>query len=232
MKYRPTPHIVLINKAKTDLGFDINKLADVLYRQVKWHFNPVWGINCTVSVEKDYVPDAWAMTFFDVADQPNALGYHDLTPGGLPLSKIFVKTILDDNASVSVTASHEILEMLLDPAINLVAFGPNGKLYAYEASDACEEETYKIDDIEVSDFVFPSWFEDFRAVGSTQFDYLGKIKKPFQILPGGYMSIMDPKGTWTEIFGSERKAERFAQENRQGHRSEFRKLKLGQPGDM
>ena len=55
----------------------------------------------------DFVPGAWAMVFLDDADQPGALAYHDLTPDGWPLSKVFVKTTLENNDLVSVSASHE-----------------------------------------------------------------------------------------------------------------------------
>ena len=61
----------------------------------------------------DFVKDAWAVVFLDNADQPGALAYHDLTPSGFPLSKVFVKTTLDNNDLVSVSASHELVEMLV-----------------------------------------------------------------------------------------------------------------------
>jgi len=68
--------------------------------------------------------------------QPGALAYHDLTPDGLPVSKVFVKTTLDNNDLVSVSASHELVEMLVDPAINMMTTGPDPKtMYAYESAD-------------------------------------------------------------------------------------------------
>jgi len=66
------------------------------------------------------------MAFLDSADVQNALGYHDLTPDGLPLSKVFVQTTVQAGQKVSVTASHELAEMLVDPAINLCSTGPEG----------------------------------------------------------------------------------------------------------
>jgi hypothetical protein len=62
------------------------------------------------------------MVFLDDADQPGALAY--LTPDGLPQSKVFVKTTLENNDLVSVSASHELVEMLVDPATNLMTTGP------------------------------------------------------------------------------------------------------------
>jgi hypothetical protein len=45
----------------------------------------------------------------------------------LPLSKVFVKTTLADGELVSVSASHELVEMLVDPAINMMTTGPDAK---------------------------------------------------------------------------------------------------------
>jgi rRNA processing protein Gar1 len=53
-------------------------------------------------------------------------------------------------------------------------------------------------------------------------DHLGKVKKPFQMLKGGY-HIIRSGGAVTEIYGSKAKKRRFAKEDRRGHRSEFRK---------
>ena len=54
------------------------------------------------------------------------------------------------------------------------------------------------------------------------FDHMKKVKRPFQILSGGYQIIFKG-GKWTQVFGSETKKKRFAKEDRRGHRSELRK---------
>src|SRR5947208_17151033 len=102
------------------------------------------------------------MAFLDDADVAHALGYHDLTPDGLPLSKVFVKTTLAVGQRVSVTACHELAEMLVDPAINLCSTGPGNLLYAYETADAVEEVEFAIDGVAMSDFVYPARFDAFR----------------------------------------------------------------------
>jgi hypothetical protein len=63
------------------------------------------------------------MVFLDDADQPDALACHDLTPDGLPEAKVLVKTTLADHELVSVSASQELVEMLVDAAINLMTTG-------------------------------------------------------------------------------------------------------------
>ena len=71
-------------------------------------------------------PSDWQFIYFDDADAARALGYPDLTKDGQPVSKIFVKTTLADNQLVSVTASHELFEMAIDPIANLWAEASDG----------------------------------------------------------------------------------------------------------
>ena len=215
------PTIACINNATVPLGVNFKALVAALQKFVDSSFAPVWGTPAKLVRSDKFIAGAWAIVFLDNADVQDALGYHDLTPDGLPLSKVFVQTTLQVGQKVSVTASHELAEMLVDPAINLCATGPKGLIYAYETADAVEEEEFAIDGVAMSDFVYPAWFEGFRKTGSAQFDYLKKVKKPFQILKGGYMSVFK-NGRWTQIFGSAAKKRRFSREDRRGHRSEAR----------
>src|SRR6185295_5662603 len=103
---------------------------------------------------------------------------------------VFVKTTLDDNELVSVSTSHELVEMLVDPAINLMTTGPDAKtMYAYETADPVEQLSFNVNGVPMTDFVYPAYFEIFHKAGSVQFDRLKKVKKPFQILSGGYQII-------------------------------------------
>jgi len=215
------PTIACFNAATRDPGVDFGRLVAALQRFADQYFTPVWGTPARLVKTSGFRKGAWALALLDTADVANALGYHDLTPDGLPLSKVFVKTTLQAGQKVSVTACHELAEMLVDPAINLASTGPGNVFYAYETADAVEEEEFAINGIPMSDFVYPAWFEGFRKAGSAQFDYLKRVRRPFQILPGGYMSVFK-NGRWTQVFGSGAKARRFAQEDRRGHRSTYR----------
>jgi hypothetical protein len=116
--------------------------------------------------------------------------------------------------------------MLVDPAINMWTVGPQaGTFYAYESADPVEEESFTLDGFEMTDFVYPSYFEDFHKPGATQFDYMKKVEKPFQILKGGYQIIFR-KGKESQVFGSKTKEKRFSKEDRRGHRSESRSVAM------
>jgi hypothetical protein len=190
---------------------------------------PVWGTPAKLVHSQGFIPGAWAMVFLDDADQADALAYHDLTPDGLPISKVFVRTTLNDKQLVSVSASHELVEMLVDPAVNMMTTGPDRKtMYAYESADPVEELDFEVNGIPMSDFVYPSYFEIFHKPGSVQFDYLNKVKKPFQILSGGYQ-ITFKNGKWSQLYGSAAAKARLAREDRRQHRSEQRKQRTFKP---
>jgi hypothetical protein len=220
-----TPSIAVFNRAKTPLNVDLGALTAAMQIYVDECVAPVWGTPAKLVKTNGFKKNHWAMVFLDVADAPGALAYHDLTPDGLPLAKVFVKTTLQNHALVSVSASHELVEMLVDPAINLLTTGPQAKtVYAYESADPVEALSFKLNSIPLSDFVYPSYFEIFHKPGSVPFDHLRKVSKPFQILAGGYQIIFK-NGKWSEIFGSVAAKQRFRQEDRRGHRSEQRKRK-------
>lgn len=195
--------VSLINRSTVLTDSQVQSAIHGLQTQVHRDFAPVYGIDADIA----FVPktsntptDSWVLGIFDNSDQAGALGYHDLTANGLPLAKVFAGSDMKAGLSWTITASHELLEMLGDPDIDLTVFiqssSTSGILYAYEVCDPCESDSlgYNIGGTLVSDFVFPTWFESFRSPGSVQFDLQNKISKPFQILPGGYIGTFDVTG--------------------------------------
>jgi hypothetical protein len=217
------PRIACFNRAKTPLGVDLAKLVHAMQSYVDKCVAPVWGTPAQLHLGTGFVKNEWAVVFLDDADQPGALAYHDLTPDGLPLSKVFVRTTLKNGDLVSVSTSHELVEMLVDPAINMMTTGPDPKAtYAYESADPVEALSFPVEGIPMSDFVLPAYFEIFHKANSVHFDYMDKLSRPFQILSGGYQ-IVFKNGKWTQIYGSRAKARAFKKEDRRGHRSETRR---------
>jgi hypothetical protein len=193
--------VAVINSSTVLTDDQVQAIVPALQMQVRRDFAPVWGIDADISfVPQGSAPaaNAWWLTMLDDSDQADALGYHETTNSGLPLSKIFAKTTIQDGVQWTVTASHELLEMLVDPEINLSVFVQptdiTGTLYSYEVCDACEADQfgYAINGTLVSDFVYPAWFETSRLSGSTQFDFSNQLQSPLpQLLAGGYIGAFD-----------------------------------------
>lgn len=160
-----------------------------------------WGADAElVFVPKGHKPPrgAWQLGHFDNADQADALGYHDVTAQGRPLGKVFVKTTQSEGGIWTVTASHELAEMLVDPSINRVATRETRggmRLYALEVSDAVEDDAlgYVIDRVVVSDFVTPEWFDPY-ATHTRATSFRKHVRGAFTLAAGGYIGFYDVTG--------------------------------------
>lgn len=201
--------VSIVNASSVVTDADGAATIAALQIQTSRDFAPVWGIDAHLTyVQKGQKasPGSWQLVILDNSDVAGALGYHDITPDGQPLGKLFAKTDQHYGLSWSVTASHELFEMLVDPWVNLTVFNQHGAnaghLYAYEVADACEDDSfgYKINNILVSDFVYPAWFEGWRQPHSTKFDFCNHITAPFQLLKGGYIGYFDIRngGGWKQ----------------------------------
>lgn len=202
--------VAVLNRSTVMTDDEVQKITAALQRQVTEHYAPLWGVDARLT----FLPKSkttgwerkWNLVVLDTSDEANALGYHDLTPDDLPLGKAFAKTTQMYHHAVSGTMSHELLEMLGDPGINLVAtvYLQNGglRLYAYENCDAVEAGGYEIDGVQVSNFCTPFWFMPHTQGKAVQFDYLRKCTAPLQLLKGGYLQYLDwgnAKG-WQQVF--------------------------------
>ncbi len=204
----PDIKIAIFNLSTVLTDTQVQQAVPALQTQVTRDFFPAWGIDAELVFVPHGTPlplDMWWLGVFDNSDIAGALGYHDLTPQGRPLGKIFAATDLHSGHSWTVTMSHELLEMLADPDIDFTVFlqdtASTGRLYAYESCDACEADQfgYQIDGTLVSDFVYPAWFQPTAPAGA-KLDHMGKIKAPLELLPGGYIGVFDlAGGGWTQL---------------------------------
>lgn len=221
------PNVVIYNDPSSgEQDAEIEAITAALQKQVDGDFGPAWHTGATlqfVASTAKPAADPWVIAVLDNSDQAGALGYHDLTPAGLPLGKVFAGTDRQNNQQVSVTISHELLEMLGDPWINLTAQSDDGKFYAWESCDAVEADGlgYPIDGVIVSDFVTPHWF----GHGAGPVDFKNHVSKPFQLASGGYISVFDPANSqgWQQVTDSKLSAAELIQARpRVGSRRERR----------
>ena len=164
-----------------------------------------WPITATVSYLPDphHIPQGvWPVQIVDHLP-PGEGGFHQ-TRHGQPYAKI---VLTPGSNEWTVDASHEILEMLVDPSGNrlqtsvaIIIIGGNVQdttgsyEYLVEACDPCEADpfTYVIDGTSVSDFITPHFY-DGAATPGTRYSFTGAIQHPRQILKGGYISFVNPQ---------------------------------------
>jgi hypothetical protein len=198
--------IAVINESTAISDADVKKMIPSFSSQWNKELNDAWGVGeakfTFVPTKSAPAAGTWWVVFLDDSDQANALAYHDLTNEGLPISKVFVKTILADKASVSVGASHEICEMAVDPWLNSAYQDGQGTFWAGEVCDPVEDDqyAYEVNGVLVTDFVTPNWFGHEHAVGDI--DYQGHARSAFEVLSGGYAQKFDPERGWVQVTGS------------------------------
>jgi hypothetical protein len=180
-------------------------VAAALNIQVTRDLPQYWNVSATVS----YLPDphkipqgVWPIQL--VKSLPPGEGGFHMTKHNQPYAKVIVSAGSDD---WTVDASHECLEMLVDPngnrlqtstaiAIvdNAIKDGTGQFEYLVEACDPCEANNYAypINGVSVSDFLTPHFY-DLRATPGSRYSFTGAIERPREILPGGYISWVDPQ---------------------------------------
>ncbi|MEA2298682.1 MAG: hypothetical protein QOF77_1618 [Solirubrobacteraceae bacterium] len=190
--------VAILNRTTVMTDPEAEAIVAALQIQIDRDFAPAWGITARLvfvpTTELTGWEEKWNIVLLDHSDQPGPLGYHQLTPDGLPQGKVFVADDLKYHVCPSVTLSHELLETLGDPHSNLLvrdSTKDGSPFFAYENCDPVESDelAYEIDGVRVSNFVLPRYFD----LGATDgpFDFLGHLSRPLSTAPDGYLNMLD-----------------------------------------
>lgn len=208
--------IAILNESTVLADDQVASIASALQTQVSRDFAPAWGIDAQLTFVPKGQPSpagVWPLAVLDDSDQAGALGYHEVQ-SDLPYGLAFARSDIEDGLQPSVTISHELLEMLVDPWIFSVVllekaggtvFGNGAVMLAEEVCDAVEADNYgyAIDGVLVSDFVTPAWF----GSPGTKFDFCGRCNRAYQLLPGGYIGVRHFRASaWGEVTAQARPA--------------------------
>lgn len=206
-------HIAMVAQT-VNLGIsELTQVSAAIQTQVSRDLSPIWSINATVdsfqSLE-DVPQGYWIISITDKDLGKGLEGYHQ-DQNGQPFALIHY----DDEWTVS--AAHEIIEMLVDPFGQRLVAGPSPKpdqgevSFLVEACDPSQNYTYVVNGIKVSDFFTPHFFDPVESTNS-RYSYMGVITKPRQVMPGGYMSWYDPvSASWWQQYVNEAGQSEFVQ---------------------
>lgn len=187
------------------------------------HMASAWNIApaaIEVFATKRRIPDDFIPIVFyrTVPDGHGALADHEWDYARkMPAGRVMMgmsSGILEGDWSVSESASHEVLEAMVNPECILwdlmpgrvIVPGTPGIEVAREVCDPCQDH-YLVNEVKVANFVFPSWFRRdlaepeaaaaFIAEGG-KFDWLGRLPHAGAIGPEGYVILRDENRRWTE----------------------------------
>jgi hypothetical protein len=192
----------------------VQEAAAALNIQVMRDLAQYWDVKATVR----YLPDPMVIPaelwpVYLVEELPEMLWGAHLDNKKQPYA--LVETVPGSN-DWTIEASHEIIEMLVDPSGNrrqtslAVEITPDKKIrdksgqfeYLVEACDPCQGSRYAygIQGIAVSDFITPHFY-DRELTSGTRYSFGRHISAPRQVLPGGYISFVDPQiEQWQQIL--------------------------------
>jgi hypothetical protein len=199
----------VVNAGTTVTAAEARACVSAIQTQLDRDFTPEWGIHAELrylSPRTRPRDGAWQLVL--VPNRSVDCGYHELTREGLPLGKVFLREAAKCPSGWTSTASHELLELLVNPATTFGvvvedrARGP--RVYAYEVCDPCQDDrfTYRIAGLPMSDFVHRAWFEPWRSEGDGPFDHRGMLTRPFEVPTGCYAEFLDVRrDTWLSNWG-------------------------------
>ena len=189
-------HLALISESQQVSIGEVMKVSASLQKQSLRDLAPIWEISGTIDAfdDLDDIPlDYWPMIIRDDIGFA-AAGIH-LDRNGQPFALI---SSSDDINVWSLTASHEALEMLVDPFGDRLVAGNSinpdqGRVnYLVEVCDPPEDASfaYTVNGVLVSDFYTPRFFDPLAAAG-VRYSFTGALDGPRRILRGGYVSWVD-----------------------------------------
>jgi hypothetical protein len=205
--------VVIVDRTHSIDPTLLHNAALALNSQAAQDLTQYWsGITANVSSAPTLsaVPQGAWPVFLVKSLPPGEGGFH-MDKRNQPYAKVIASP---DDESWTIDASHEIIEMLVDPYGNrmqssqAIAISGNDVVdssgtfsYLVEACDPCEANNYAYDiaGIAVSDFITPNYY-DASSTPNTLYSFKGNITRPRQMLPGGYISYIQPDGSWNQIL--------------------------------
>ncbi|MEA2784827.1 MAG: hypothetical protein QOF71_931 [Candidatus Eremiobacteraeota bacterium] len=202
----------LTREHKEQVARDLSRAMAAFQTQVTRDLRPLWHVDATVTAfaSIDDVPlGHWVIFLKESIGGDDQLGFH-LDSHNQPYALV----AYDDSWTLSL--SHEILEILVDPSGNRLVAGPSVDpkhphhrvRYLLELCDPCEDSAYSytIDGIVVSDFITPH-YHDPQDTSGARYSFTGAIGAPREVLPGGYLTWEDPVlGEWYQLNVVQRRA--------------------------
>ena len=201
-------HVALVSESESIPFAELGTVSAALQKQAIRDLAPIWEVQATVDAfaKLEDVPIGyWPIIIRDDINV-NAAGIHE-DKDGQPFA------LVQAGEGWSLTTSHENLEMLVDPFGQRLASGQSpmegqGRVeFLVEICDPSEDVSfgYSVNGVSVSDFYTPNYFNPVSNP-SIRYSFTGAIKRPRQVLRGGYLSWHDPESdNWFQelFFGDE-----------------------------
>jgi len=189
----PAIQICIVPRTASLSPSEAAAVAAAIQQQIISDFYPIWQVAAIVSAAPDPLPGSVPIFVYDNIGQLGMAGYHTTETGNFPYAMV------EYGPGWSITASHETLEILVDPTANRTWYGvlpppnPHPVAFLYEICDPCQspQYAYPVAGFYVSDFYTPDYCRGGIAIPGRAYSFRGNIQEPMSILPGGSLSWID-----------------------------------------
>lgn len=183
----PTVASICVSNQSGLSSAQITPVIGAVQKQLDGDFAKAWGETAELTQVCYPHENQWTVNL--ISDPPTwcgCTGAHGYSREQGPIAFVAVKT----DQPWSITLSHEVLEMIVNPRANRITLNRlSGMYYDVEIGDPVETYSYKIDGIGVSDFVFPAWFNN-AARGP--YDQMAKASRAFDSYDEGRPNKYEP----------------------------------------
>jgi len=204
--------ISVVNRTRAVADKELQIAIRAVNRQISNDFEPYWSFGARLRLEGPVGKFARTNSLADMRGDAiiylvdkttkDVSGYHEINFKGIPYSFVYTEVAGALDEDWTVTLSHEALELIGDPQVNLLVEGPHPEepnrnvFHWFEMCDAVQDDKYEIDGVWVSNFVLPLYFTVDEQIGGRN-DFLGLLDdgiglKSFGVRPGGYIGFYDP----------------------------------------
>lgn len=181
-------HLALVTDTPLVQQSELAAVSAAIQKQITRDFGPIWNVQATIDAfdSIEHIPTGyWPVV---VVEEVQGTGAH-LDRDGKPLA------LVEAGPTWSLSASHEVLEMLADPFASRLVPGPSpersqGRVeFLVEVCDPCQDvaHAYTCNDILVSDFFTPQYFDPVSAP-AVRYSFGGALHAPREVLRGGCLS--------------------------------------------
>jgi hypothetical protein len=193
-------HLALVSETEQVKAAEVAKVSAALQKQLTRDFAPIWGMQATIDAFEsldDIPPGYWPVV---VIENVPGSGTHK-NRNGQPYA------LVEAGPTWSLAASHEVLEMLVDPFASRLVAGQSpdphqGRVeFLVEVCDPCQDgqHAYACNGFLVSDFFTPNYFDPV-SVSTVRYSFTGAIRNPRDVLRGGCLSWREPTtGNWHQL---------------------------------
>jgi hypothetical protein len=205
-----TQHIALVPEAGGLSPSELLRVSAALQKQVSTQFGPFWDVQASVDAfaEIEDVPAGYRPIVLSLPDNASGVAGVHLDENGQPYGRVMLAP------GWSIDASRACLEMLVNPFGQRTLSAPSPRSDQGPAEILLEvcaafgdvPRAYAVNDVPVSDFCTPAFFDSPAPRSSERYSYRGgSFTAPLQLLRGGHLAWFDAisNSWWLRTFNEE-----------------------------